>query len=170
MHHRRFRQRKINFASRCALQKFEPDKIQNQYQWPLENASKVLGAEYIDKIVMVDQSPIGTEALVPIHCTYTGIFTHIRDFYAYLPEAKERGYSHSRFSFNVSGGRCEACQGAGFNVIEMHFLPAVTVECDVCRGRRFNRETLEVRHKKKNISEVLKMPVTEAKEFLTGFI
>ena len=134
---------------------------------PLENASKVLGAEYIDKIVMVDQSPIGRSPRSN-PATYTGIFTHIRDFYAYLPEAKERGYSHSRFSFNVSGGRCEACQGAGFNVIEMHFLPAVTVECDVCRGRRFNRETLEVRHKKKNISEVLKMPVTEAKEFFDG--
>ncbi len=116
---------------------------------------------------MVDQSPIGRSPRSN-PATYTGIFTHIRDFYASLPEAKERGYSHSRFSFNVSGGRCEACQGAGFNVIEMHFLPAVTVECDVCRGRRFNRETLEVKHKKKNISEVLKMPVAEAKEFFDG--
>ena len=87
---------------------------------PLENASKVLGAEYIDKIVMVDQSPIGRSPRSN-PATYTGIFTHIRDFYASLPEAKERGYSHSRFSFNVPGGRCEACQGAGFNVIEMHF-------------------------------------------------
>lgn len=134
---------------------------------PLENASKVLGAEYIDKIVMVDQSPIGRSPRSN-PATYTGIFTHIRDFYASLPEAKERGYSHSRFSFNVSGGRCEACQGAGFNVIEMHFLPAVTVECDVCRGRRFNRETLEVKHKKKNISEVLKLSISEAKEFFDG--
>ena len=134
---------------------------------PLENAAKVLGAEYIDKIVMVDQSPIGRSPRSN-PATYTGIFTHIRDFYASLPEAKERGYSHSRFSFNVAGGRCEACQGAGFNVIEMHFLPAVTVECDVCRGRRFNRETFEVRHKKKNISDILKMPVTEAREFFDG--
>ncbi|KKT20168.1 MAG: Excinuclease ABC, subunit A [Parcubacteria group bacterium GW2011_GWB1_43_8] len=134
---------------------------------PLENADKVLGAEYIDKIVMVDQSPIGRSPRSN-PATYTGIFTHIRDFYASLPESKERGYSHSRFSFNVAGGRCEACQGAGFNVIEMHFLPAVTVECDVCKGRRFNRETLEVRHKKKNISDVLKMPVTEAREFFDG--
>jgi len=134
---------------------------------PLENAAKVLGVEYIDKIVMVDQSPIGRSPRSN-PATYTGIFTHIRDFYASLPEAKERGYSHSRFSFNVAGGRCEACQGAGFNVIEMHFLPAVTVECDVCRGRRFNRETLEVRHKKKNISDILKMPVTEAGEFFDG--
>ena len=134
---------------------------------PLENASKVLGAEYIDKVVMVDQSPIGRSPRSN-PATYTGIFTHIRDFYASLPEAKERGYSHSRFSFNVAGGRCEACHGAGFNVIEMHFLPAVTVECDVCRGRRFNRETLEVKHKKKNISDVLKMPVAEAREFFDG--
>ena len=134
---------------------------------PLENASKVLGAEYIDKIVMVNQSPIGRSPRSN-PATYTGIFTYIRDFYASLPEAKERGYSHSRFSFNVSGGRCEACQGAGFNVIEMHFLPAVTVECDVCRGRRFNRETLEVRHKKKNISDVLKMSIMEAKDFFDG--
>ncbi len=134
---------------------------------PLENASKVLGAEYIDKIVMVDQSPIGRSPRSN-PATYTGIFTHIRDFYASLPEAKERGYSHSRFSFNVAGGRCEACEGAGFKLIEMHFLPAVTVECDVCRGRRFNRETLEVKHKKKNISDVLKMPVMEAREFFDG--
>ena len=141
---------------------------------PLENAAKVLGAEYIDKIVMVDQSPIGRSPRSN-PATYAGIFTHIRDFYASLPESKERGYSHSRFSFNVAGGRCEACQGAGFNVIEMHFLPAVTVECDVCRGRRFNRETLEVRHKNlpagrqgKNISDVLKMPAMEAREFFDG--
>ena len=143
------------------------NRIKSRINGPLENASKVLGAEYIDKIVMVDQSPIGRSPRSN-PATYTGIFTHIRDFYASLPEAKERGYSHSRFSFNVSGGRCEACQGAGFNVIEMHFLPAVTVECDVCRGRRFNRETLEVKHKKKNISDVLKMPVAEAKEFFDG--
>src|SRR3989344_7675249 len=130
---------------------------------PLQNASKVFGAEYIDKVVMVDQSPIGRSPRSN-PATYTGIFTPIRDFYASLPEARERGYSHSRFSFNVSGGRCEACQGAGFNVIEMHFLPAVTVECDVCRGRRFNRETFEVRHKKKNISDILKMPVTAGKK------
>lgn len=134
---------------------------------PLQNASKIFGAEYIDKVVMVDQSPIGRSPRSN-PATYTGIFTHIRDFYALLPEARERGYSHSRFSFNVSGGRCEACQGAGFNVIEMHFLPAVTVECDVCRGRRFNRETLEVKHKKKNISDVLRMTATEAKEFFHG--
>ena len=134
---------------------------------PLENANKVLGAEYIDKIVMVDQSPIGRSPRSN-PATYTGIFTYIRDFYASLPESKERGYSHSRFSFNVSGGRCEACHGAGFNVIEMHFLPAVTVECDVCRSRRFNRETLEVRHKKKNISDVLKMSIVEAREFFDG--
>ena len=150
------------------------NRIKSRINGPLENASKVLGTEYIDKVVMVDQSPIGRSPRSN-PATYTGIFTHIRDFYASLPEARERGYTHSRFSFNRPGGRCEACQGAGFNVIEMHFLPAVTVECDVCRGRRFNRETLEVKHKNlpagrhgKNISDVLKMPVVEAKEFFDG--
>ncbi|RJQ31519.1 excinuclease ABC subunit A [Candidatus Parcubacteria bacterium] len=143
------------------------NRIKSRINEPLENASKVFGAEYIDKIVMVDQSPIGRSPRSN-PATYTGIFTHIRDFYASLPEAKERGYTHSRFSFNRPGGRCEACEGAGFKVIEMHFLPAVTVECEVCHGKRFNRETLEVKYKRKNISDVLRMPVSEAKEFFDG--
>lgn len=127
----------------------------------------IKGAEYINKIVVIDQSPIGrTPRSNP--ATYTGIFTPIRDFFAELPESKERGYTISRFSFNRPGGRCEACSGAGANLIEMHFLPAVLVECDVCRGRRFNRETLQVKYKGKNIADVLDMTIDEAVELFTG--
>jgi len=134
---------------------------------PLRNASQILGAEYLDKVVMVDQSPIGrTPRSNP--ATYTGIFTPIRDFFASLEESRARGYTHSRFSFNVAGGRCEACQGAGFNLIEMHFLPPVLVQCDVCHGKRFNRETLAVKHKGKNIAQVLEMSVDEAVEYFDG--
>jgi len=134
---------------------------------PLRNVSQIFGAEYLDKVVMVDQSPIGrTPRSNP--ATYTGIFTPIRDFYASLEESRARGYTHSRFSFNVAGGRCEACQGAGFNLIEMHFLPPVLVQCDVCHGKRFNRETLAVKHKGKNIAQVLEMSVDEATEFFDG--
>ncbi|MCL4437560.1 excinuclease ABC subunit UvrA, partial [Patescibacteria group bacterium] len=97
--------------------------------------------------------------------TYTGIFTPIREFFAELPESREKGYSSSRFSFNVPGGRCEACEGAGFNLIEMHFLPPVMVPCEVCNGKRFNRETLQIKYKNKNIAEVLEMTVDEAEEF-----
>lgn len=130
----------------------------------LENVSKILGSEYIDRVIMVDQSPIGrTPRSNP--ATYTGIFTPIRQFFAQLPEARERGYNQSRFSFNVSGGRCEACEGAGFNLIEMHFLPPVTVSCDVCRGKRFDSQTLEVKYQNKNISDILNMTVDEAAEF-----
>lgn len=143
------------------------NRIKSRINEPLENVGKIFGAEYIDKLIMVDQSPIGRSPRSN-PATYTGIFTHIRDFYASLPEAKERGYSHSRFSFNRPGGRCESCEGAGFKIIEMHFLPAVTVECEVCRGRRFNRETLEVKHKKKNIHDVLKMTISEARDFFDG--
>lgn len=137
----------------------------------LKNVSKILGSEYIDKIIMVDQSPIGrTPRSNP--ATYTGIWTPIRDFYASLEEARTRGYSASRFSFNVSaqtgGGRCEACDGAGFNLVEMHFLPAVKVACDVCRGKRFNRETLQVKHNKKNVHDVLEMTIDEAADFFDG--
>ncbi len=131
----------------------------------LEKVSKLFGIEYIDKAIVVDQSPIGrTPRSNP--ATYTGIFTPIRDFFAELPEAREKGYKASRFSFNVSsakgGGRCEACEGAGFNLIEMHFLPPVLVKCEVCQGKRFNRETLQVHYKKKNISDVLNLTIDEA--------
>jgi len=130
----------------------------------LENVSKVLGTEYLDKVVMVDQSPIGrTPRSNP--ATYTGIFTPIRDFYSQLEDARARGYTASRFSFNVEGGRCEACRGAGYNLIEMHFLPPVLVQCEVCHGKRFNRETLQVKFKKKNIADVLEMTIDEAEEF-----
>lgn len=118
----------------------------------------------IDKIIEIDQTPIGrTPRSNP--ATYTGLFTFIRDIYANLPEAKIRGYKPGRFSFNVKGGRCEACEGAGLQKIEMNFLPDVYVTCDVCRGRRYNRETLEVRYKGKSISDVLDMTVEEALDF-----
>jgi excinuclease ABC subunit A len=134
----------------------------------LENVSKLLGTEYIDKAIVVDQSPIGrTPRSNP--ATYTGIFTPIRDFFAELPEARERGYKASRFSFNVpstrGGGRCEACEGAGFNLVEMHFLPPILVKCEICQSKRFNRETLQVRYKKKNISDVLDLTIDEAIPF-----
>ncbi|MDD2732283.1 MAG: excinuclease ABC subunit UvrA [Candidatus Pacebacteria bacterium] len=138
--------------------------IKSRMNKKLENVSRILGTEYIDKIVVINQSPIGrTPRSNP--ATYTGIFTPIRNFFAQLEEARGRGYSPSRFSFNVYGGRCEACKGAGYNLIEMHFLPPVLVQCDVCHGKRFNRETLQVRYKKKNISEVLDMTVDEAYDF-----
>jgi len=127
----------------------------------LENVKDLKGAEYINKVIVIDQSPIGrTPRSNP--ATYTGIFTPIRDFFASLPEARERGYSISRFSFNRPGGRCEACEGAGANLIEMHFLPPVLVECEVCRGKRFNRETLQVKYKGKNIADILDLTIDEA--------
>ena len=124
----------------------------------------VKGLEHIDKVVNIDQSPIGkTPRSNP--GTYTGVFNHIRDLFARTPEARVRGYKPGRFSFNVKGGRCEACGGDGIVKIEMHFLPDVYVTCDVCRGRRYNRETLEIRYKGKNIAEVLKLTVNQALAF-----
>jgi excinuclease ABC subunit A len=124
----------------------------------------VSGIEFIDKVIHVDQSPIGrTPRSNP--ATYTGVFTDIRDIFALLPESKVRGYKPGRYSFNVKGGRCEACQGDGLVKIEMHFLPDIYVTCDVCQGKRYNRETLEVRYRGKNISDVLEMTVRQALDF-----
>ena len=126
--------------------------------------NKLEGIEFIDKVVDIDQSPIGrTPRSNP--ATYTGAFTPIRDWFANLPEAKTRGYKPGRFSFNVKGGRCEACQGDGVIKIEMHFLPDVYVECDVCKGARYNRETLEIKFRGKSIAEVLDLTVDEAADF-----
>ena len=129
---------------------------------------QVLGVEEVDKVVNIDQSPIGrTPRSNP--ATYTGAFTPIRDLFASLPEARVRGYAPGRFSFNVKGGRCEACQGEGYNQIEMQFLPDVTVPCEICQGRRYNREALEVTLRDKSIADVLNMTVSQALEFFTNF-
>jgi excinuclease ABC subunit A len=123
------------------------------------------GLELIDKIIEIDQSPIGrTPRSNP--ATYTGLFTPIRELYSLLPESRERGYQPGRFSFNVRGGRCEACQGDGLKRIEMNFLPDVYVTCEVCRGRRYNRQTLDVRYQGRNIAQLLDTPVEEARELL----
>jgi excinuclease ABC subunit A len=126
--------------------------------------SSIEGLEHIDKVIEIDQSPIGrTPRSNP--ATYTGVFSHIRSLFAELPESKIRGYKPGRFSFNVKGGRCETCEGAGMRLIEMDFLPDVHVHCETCKGKRYNRETLEVRFKGKSISDVLDMTVENAVEF-----
>ncbi|AQX27906.1 MULTISPECIES: excinuclease ABC subunit UvrA [unclassified Bartonella] len=137
--------------------------IMGSHQTPA-SYDKIEGLEFIDKVIDINQSPIGrTPRSNP--ATYTGIFTQIRDWFAELPESKTRGYQAGRFSFNVKGGRCEACQGDGVIKIEMHFLPDVYVTCDVCQGKRYNRETLEVKFKGKSIADILDMTVEKAEEF-----
>ena len=138
-------------------------KLMGSREPPLEH-DRIEGVEHLDKIIDIDQSPIGrTPRSNP--ATYTGAFTPIRDWFAGLPEAKARGYEPGRFSFNVKGGRCETCQGDGVIKIEMHFLPDVYVTCDACHGKRYNRETLEVKFKDKSIADVLDMTVAEAADF-----
>ena len=138
--------------------------VVNHTQHDAGKCREILGLENIDKIIDIDQSPIGrTPRSNP--ATYTGMFTHIRDLFASLPEAKMRGFEKGRFSFNVKGGRCEACSGDGIIKIEMHFLPDVYVPCEVCKGKRYNRETLEVKYKGKSIYDVLNMSVAEGLEF-----
>ncbi|MEO7255886.1 MAG: excinuclease ABC subunit UvrA, partial [Casimicrobium sp.] len=138
-------------------------KIYRSLEEPAPHAS-ISGLESFDKVINVDQSPIGrTPRSNP--ATYTGLFTPIRDLFAQTPQARERGYEPGRFSFNVKGGRCEACEGDGMIKVEMHFLPDVYVECDVCHGKRYNRETLDIQYRGKNISEVLQMTVEVARDF-----
>ena len=128
---------------------------------------EIQGLEYIDKVIEIDQSPIGrTPRSNP--ATYTGVFTAIREIYAMLPESRERGYKAGRFSFNVKGGRCEACQGDGLKRIVMNFLPDVYVTCDVCRGRRYNLETLQVKYKGRSIADLLEATVEESVEILAN--
>ena len=128
---------------------------------------RIEGLEHLDKIIDIDQSPIGrTPRSNP--ATYTGLFAPIRDWFAEMPESRARGYTAGRFSFNVKGGRCEACQGDGLIKIEMHFLPDVYVTCDTCKGKRYNRETLAVTFKEKSIADVLDMTVDEGVEFFSA--
>ncbi|GAB4162944.1 MAG: excinuclease ABC subunit UvrA [Rickettsiaceae bacterium] len=149
----------IHTFYKAALKHLEP----NSKIYPGKHDS-ISGLEHIDKIIDINQSPIGrTPRSNP--ATYTGAFTPIRDWFAELPESKIRGYKVGRFSFNVKGGRCEACQGDGLIKIEMHFLPDVYINCDVCGGKRYNRETLEVKYNGKNIADVLEMTVEDAAEF-----
>jgi excinuclease ABC subunit A len=145
------------------LQPILSQKLYRSLKEPLPYEA-IEGLEYIDKVVNVDQSPLGrTPRSNP--ATYTGVFSDIRNLFVGLPEAKIRGYKPGRFSFNVKGGRCEVCQGNGYKTIEMNFLPDVYVPCEECHGKRYNRETLEVRFKSKSIADVLDMTINQAVEF-----
>jgi excinuclease ABC subunit A len=136
----------------------------NGANFKVEGVKQMLGTEYVNRVINVDQSPIGrTPRSNP--ATYVGAWTHIRDLFATSEDARVRGYKPGRFSFNVPGGRCENCEGHGKIAIEMHFLPTVYVECEICKGKRFDRETLEVEYKGKNIHDVLKMTIEEAAKF-----
>ena len=159
LRHRRLGRRQIDAGHRHALQGRRAQL--NGASDPPAPHDRIEGLDQIDKVIDIDQSPIGrTPRSNP--ATYTGAFTPIRDWFAGLPEAKARGYQPGRFSFNVKGGRCEACQGDGVIKIEMHFLPDVYVTCDVCKGKRYDRETLEVRYRDRSIADVLDMTVEEA--------
>lgn len=149
------------------LQPILSQKFYNSLKEPLEY-KELLGLEYVDKVVTVDQAPIGRSPRSNA-ATYTGVFSDIRNIFVELPESKIRGYKPGRFSFNVSGGRCEACKGNGYKSIEMNFLPDVLVPCEVCNGKRYNRETLEVRFKGKSIADVLDMTINQAVEFFESF-
>ena len=139
-------------------------EINNKSKLQISKYKRISGIENIDKIVEINQAPIGrTPRSNP--ATYTGAFTPIREYFAQSTDAKIRGYKPGRFSFNVKGGRCEPCQGDGIVKIEMHFLPAVYVECEECKGKRYNRETLEITLKNKNISDILNMTIEESKVF-----
>ncbi len=161
--------KKVDGGKSTAGSKFKASagSAEDAIDWNLIDAGKfddIVGLENIDKVIDIDQSPIGrTPRSNP--ATYTGMFTHIRDLFASLPEAKIRGFQKGRFSFNVKGGRCDACNGDGITKIEMHFLPDVYVPCEVCKGKRYNRETLEVKYKGKSIFDVLDMSVAEALDF-----
>ncbi|MGZ8512163.1 MAG: ATP-binding cassette domain-containing protein, partial [Candidatus Limnocylindria bacterium] len=134
---------------------------------PAGKHDRIEGIELIDKVIEIDQSPIGrTPRSNP--ATYTGLWSPLRELLAAVPEARLRGYKPGRFSFNVKGGRCEACEGAGIVQIEMHFLPDVYVQCEVCKGKRYNRETLEIHYKGKNVAEILEMTVDEALKFFSA--
>lgn len=150
----------------ATLQPILSQKFYRSNQTPLPY-QEILGLENIDKVVTVDQSPLGKSPRSN-PATYTGVFSDIRSLFVNLPEAKIRGYKPGRFSFNVSGGRCDVCNGNGYRTIEMNFLPDVLVPCEVCEGRRYNRETLEVRFKGKSIADVLDMTINQAVEFFSG--